>query len=38
MHLEQPEAPRSSLISWLVLILLGACVVSGLLVLAVRSG
>jgi len=38
MSVERPEAPRASLISWLVLILLGVCVVAGLVVLAVRSG
>jgi len=38
MSVERPEAPKASLIPWLVLILLGFCVVGGLVVLALRSG
>jgi hypothetical protein len=38
MSTELPDTPRSSLISWLVLVLLGALVVAGLVVLALGSG
>lgn len=34
----QPETPRASLISWLVLTLLCVSAIAGLVLLAVRSG
>ena len=38
MSEEFPEAPRSSLVSWLVLILLCVSALGGLVLLALRSG
>src|SRR6266550_3828761 len=38
MSVDLPNAPRATLVSWLVLILLGGCVVAALGILAMRSG
>jgi hypothetical protein len=38
MSAQHPEAPGSSLISWLVLVLLGASVIAGLVILALGGG
>jgi len=38
MAQEQPQAPRASVISWLVLVLLCVSAVAGLVLLALRSG